>query len=72
MNLNQLRQAVAVNGVNKLIFNKMDVLREVDQWCIANPNIQFESEEEIKEFLRYTFTRKHGAEVFFSDTPHSI
>jgi len=72
MNVNQLRQAVAVNGVNKLIFNKMDVLREIGQWKVLNPNAQFESEEEIKEYLEFVFTRKHGAEVFFSDTPHAI
>ena len=72
MNVNQLRQAVAVNGVNKLIFNKMDVLREIGQWRVLNPDSYFDSEAEIREYLEFIFTGKHGAEVFFSDTPHAI
>ena len=38
---------------------------------LLNPNIQFESEEEIKEFLQlYLYSGSMVRKVFFSDTPH--
>jgi adenylosuccinate synthase len=43
----QLEQAILMNGVNKLIFNKMDVLREVGRWQINNPNLKFEAKKRL-------------------------
>ena len=32
--------AIRINGVNKLVINKMDILEEVDSWCLfEGPNL---------------------------------
>ena len=71
LNLQQLNQAILMNGVNKLIFNKMDVLREVARWGINNPNISFGSEEAIMEYLR-SVVPSCVDEIFFSDSPEFV
>jgi len=53
MNLNNLMKAVRMNGVTDLVFNKMDVLREIGEWKFYNNNnlVDFDGEEQIKRFL---------------------
>ena len=60
-----------MNGVNKLIFNKMDVLREVASWGVNNPNISFKDEETIRAYLR-SVVPSCVDEIFFSDSPEFV
>ncbi len=71
LNFKQLEQAIRMNGVNKLIFNKMDVLRKVGQWGVNNPHLYFSGEEEIKQFLRKNLPNTIQ-EFYFSDSPEFI
>ena len=71
LNFKQLEQAIRMNGVNKLIFNKMDVLRQVGQWGINNPTLYFAGEEEIREFLTKSLPNT-VQEIYFSDSPEFI
>ena len=51
LNFKELERAIQMNGVNKVVFNKMDVLREVGEWGVENPALNFNGEGEMKEFL---------------------
>ena len=71
LNFKQLEQAIRMNGVNKLIFNKMDVLRKVNQWGITTPTLYFSGEEEIKGFLKKNLPNT-VEEIYFSDSPEFV
>ncbi|TSC63144.1 MAG: adenylosuccinate synthase [Parcubacteria group bacterium Athens0416_74] len=53
MNMQTLERAVRVNGVTHLVFNKMDVLREIGQWAVVDNKkvVTFVSEKAMKDFL---------------------
>ena len=53
MNMQTLERAVRVNGVTHLVFNKMDVLREIGQWAVVDNKkvVTFGSEKAMKDFL---------------------
>jgi adenylosuccinate synthase len=71
LNFEQLEQAIRMNGVNKMIFNKMDILREVGEWGIKNPTLYFDGETSIKEFLCRNLP-KTIEDFSFSDSPEFI
>jgi adenylosuccinate synthase len=71
MNPRQIRQAIDLNGVNRLVVNKMDVLREVGVWGTINRRIH--GETHFRKFLNEEFSRRLGIEkIYFSDNPHHI
>tara|TARA_Y100001970_G_scaffold271481_1_gene366875 strand:- start:28614 stop:29606 length:993 start_codon:yes stop_codon:yes gene_type:complete len=75
IDIQQLQKAVVANGVNKLVFNKMDILREVGVWKVIEPEynlIEFDGEDDIKIYLKNIFERKHNIDLFFSDNPQTI
>ncbi len=53
MDLDNLLKAVRMNGVTDLVFNKMDVLREVGEWKFYNGKklLEFKEEEQVKSWL---------------------
>ena len=53
LNWNLLKQAVRMNGVTHLVFNKMDVLQEVGRWALLEngKKIEFKKEEQMKAWL---------------------
>jgi adenylosuccinate synthase len=53
MNLNNLMKAVRMNGVTDLVFNKMDVLREIGEWKLYNNDnlVDFDGEHQVKSWL---------------------
>ena len=74
MDLALLDRAVTVNGVTHLIFNKMDILREMESWTVnlnsySKSCIKFQSENELKDYLKY---RYRETQVIFSDHPERI
>ena len=60
-----------MNGVNKLIFNKMDILRDIKRWAIINPSLNFLHEEEMVNFLTENLPTSIE-NFYFSDSPEFI
>ena len=65
-----LKMSTRINGVNKVVFNKMDILDQVNKWCVYDgPHIlEFESRDDIEFWLT---TKLHmlvneDIEMFFS------
>ena len=71
MDFEKLNKAIRINGVNKLVFNKMDVLREVKRWGIKNPDLNFGSESEMREFIERSVSNDID-QIFFSDSPEKL
>jgi adenylosuccinate synthase len=71
LNVNELQKAIAINDVNKLVINKMDVLREIDVWALIKDGEErvFDSEKDIKLWLE---TNLEVDEVYFSDNKHKL
>jgi adenylosuccinate synthase len=75
MNWDLLEKAANINGVTDLVFNKVDVLRQVQRWNILNDHekIQFESENGMKDWITNRlekFPTKPTA--YFSESPNFI
>ncbi len=53
LNIDKLKKAIEVNGVNKLIFNKMDILKELNEWKIISRGkiVDLENEVGFKDFI---------------------
>ena len=53
MDLDNLVKAIRINGVTDLVFNKMDVLREIGEWKIYNNKklLEFKDEQEVKSWI---------------------
>ena len=49
-----LKMAARINGVNKLVVNKMDVLEQVGKWRAFNgPHVlEFDSREDIEYWIK--------------------
>jgi hypothetical protein len=70
---------VQLNAVNKIVFNKIDILRQVGHWSLKNNDgksdyYEYYSTEEdfthrIEEFLADAVK---DLEIHFSDSPHRI
>ena len=71
MNPKQIRQAIDLNGVNRLVINKMDVLREVGAWGTTERRIH--GERHFRSHMQDEFSRRLGIEkIYFSDNPENI
>lgn len=71
MDIGRLKRAVNVNGVESLVVNKMDILRELGQWCVRDGDSisVFGSENQFKDYIT---EQLHGVELYFSDSPHGF
>jgi adenylosuccinate synthase len=67
MSWNLIDTAIKVNGVTHLVFNKMDVLREVDVWkALEDQKIKnFDSESHFQDFVHEKLSET-GISVYFS------
>jgi adenylosuccinate synthase len=71
LNVEEIHQAIAMNGVNRLIVNKMDVLRQVGSWGTTDRRIH--GERHFRTYLEEEFGPKMGVDkIYFSDNPKSI
>lgn len=72
LNFGQLNKAIEMNGVNKLVFNKVDVLREVKAWGMKSPDVIFAEGED--GFVKYITENMPECvdEIFFSASPKTI
>tara|TARA_R100001510_G_C7655062_1_gene214002 strand:+ start:2502 stop:3509 length:1008 start_codon:yes stop_codon:yes gene_type:complete len=71
-----LKMASQVNGVNKMVINKMDVLEEVNSWCLfSGPTLyQFDNRGDIEFWLQTKLSLEvdEDMEIFFSDNKEFI
>ena len=77
MDLNLVTRALKINGVNKVVFNKVDVLRETDTWRLISDGktLEFNSEDDMRTFLVNTLASRDGdvsREFFFSGNKNGI
>ena len=72
MNFENLEKAVNINGVNNLVFNKIDVLDEVREWKIISGNkiLEFESSEDFQYWIKSQF--RDSIEIYFSGDKNKI
>jgi adenylosuccinate synthase len=54
LDFDMLKMASRINGVNNIVFNKMDVLEEVDTWCAYDgPNLyEFKNRDDMEFWVR--------------------
>jgi len=74
-----LKRAVQLNAVNKIVFNKMDVVRQVQNWSLKNNDGKsdffeyYSTEEEFKHRIEeFLADAVKDLEIHFSDNPHRI
>ena len=71
-----LKMASRINGVNRLVFNKMDVLDELQLWCLYDgPNLyEFTSREDVEFWLttKLNLEVNSDMEIFFSGDKNCI
>jgi hypothetical protein len=74
-----LKKSVQLNAVNKIVFNKMDVMRKVGNWSLKNNDGRSEFYEYYateKDFTHrieeYLADAVKDLEIYFSDSPHKI
>ena len=76
MNMQTLERAIRINGVTHIVFNKVDVLREVGQWAVIDKYkvVKFKNEKAMTDFVvkrlkSLGISRTH---VFFSENKDRI
>ena len=70
-----LEKAININGVTHLVFNKVDILREINAWAIREENLirHFDTENDMKDWIAANLSSKVEINnVFFSDSPNYI
>lgn len=77
LNLDKLKRSVKINSVNRLVINKVDVLRELGNWTLINEGkeINFETESAFKAYLRKNLSGpdiNDSVLLYFSENKHSI
>ena len=75
MNWNLLEKAANINGVTDLVFNKVDVLRQIQRWNVLNHDekISFNSEENMKGWILNEISKLPvKPTVYFSESPDFI
>ena len=73
MDFDLLARAVDINGVNKVVFNKVDVLDQVKRWCLFSgvDMYEFEKSEDMQYWLQHHLSKK-DINVMFSSKKDSI
>jgi len=73
MDFDMLKQAVDINGVTKLVVNKVDVLEKVKRWCLySGINLfEFTKLDDMKKWISDELYDRH-IEIMFSGNKDSI
>ena len=73
MDFDLMKMAIDINGVNKLVINKMDVLDEVQKWCLYSglSVYEFDSREDMEHWLWSSLESKE-VEIMFSGDKEAI
>jgi len=73
INTKSLFKAIDLNGANKIVFNKADILRDIKQWKIYDESgalLEFKSEDQMKEWFVNKLPR--STEIYWSDSPERL
>ena len=73
LNLDLLRRSIKINGVNKLVLNKVDILQQVGQFgAIKNNRLYtFQNIEKMKDWIVKELSSSE-LEIYFSNNPYHI
>ena len=70
LDFDMLKMASRINGISKLVINKMDILEEVNSWCLYDgPNLyEFKTREDIEMWIsgKIEIEVDKNVEVIFS------
>ena len=71
LNLDDLSKALKINDVNKLVLNKVDVLRTLGSWKLIKGGelVSFDAESSMIQFVRESL---NDVEIYFSGNKHRI
>jgi len=78
MNINFLKKAININGITHLVFNKVDVLKNVGQSALYENNTlkHFDTTHDMCKMIETSVSTDRNCsyvkKVFFSSTPYSI
>jgi len=74
MNWDLIERAVNINGVNKIVFNKVDILDTVKRWPLLQDGIlyEFESSEDMQFWIKQNLEDSDIDQVFFSGNKDRI
>ena len=70
-----LEKSINVNGANKIVFNKVDILEQLNQWVIKiRPNSYetFHFRNHFQQWIKYKLKEAGVEEVYFSGNPDKI
>ena len=73
LDIGQLKKAVDINGVTKVVFNKMDIMQQIGEWKLYDDQGQirhFDSEEAMKRFIHEHITSVK--QFVWSDNPNGF
>ena len=73
MDFDNLKRAIDINGVNKLVFNKVDVLDKVERWCLFEGINQFEFEKgsDMQHWIQDSL-KERDIDIMFSSSKDCI
>lgn len=72
LNTSLLRKAARINGVNKVVFNKADILRELNTWKAYDVDghlVNFQDEELMKNWMQELLP---DIQIYWSDSPDRL
>ena len=76
MDLNLLEKAAKLNGVNKIVINKMDILQKIDTWkAYRDEQLRtFSDEQEMKNWIEEELEGELGdsLKLYFSQSKDKI
>ena len=75
LNWNNLEKAIRINGVNRLVFNKVDILQKVQTWGVwqNNEERRFSSEKEMKSWIFDKLSATSlPLSIYFSESPNCL
>jgi adenylosuccinate synthase len=74
VNVNELIKAAQMNGVDSILFNKIDILETVNVFKVRKDNkiISLNNRNDFEEFLTTTINSVYPCQVKFSNNPYNI
>jgi len=74
LNWDLVERAININGVNKLVFNKIDILEEVGRWSLIQDEIvyEFESGEDLQFWIKQNLSDMDIDQILFSGNKERI
>ena len=71
LNIDRLKRSININGVQSLVVNKMDILRELGRWTVRDSLgvSHFNTEQKFKDYI---VDQLPSVEIYFSGSPHGF